>query len=343
MIGEDRPHVVHEDGQFLEFPDGTRRRLAVDSAYLHRIQRRHFLLYDVAPLLGAIVAVGLLPVLPIGAVDVGVFVLMWLVTGVGITVGFHRLFAHRAFKTNSAVRVALTIFGCMAARGPMISWAAMHRRHHERADREGDMHSPNLHGAGPWARLRGFGHAHLTWMARHAYPNVVHYVPDLFADKPVLRANRRYTTWVVLGLAIPAALGGVLTMTWAGALTGLLWGGLVRMLVVEQSMSALNSFLHVLGARPFPLGRDNSRNNPLLGILVWGEGWHNNHHAFPYSASFGLAWYRLDLGYWVIRLLAALGWAWDVQRPSRAQVAARRDRLALVNSMDGIPMNGTMK
>jgi len=113
------------------------------------------------------------------------------------------------------------------------------------------------------------------------------------------------------------------------------------MLVVEQSMSALNSVLHVFGPRPFPLGPDNSRNNAVLGALVWGEGWHNNHHAFPYSASFGLAWYRLDLGYWVIRLLAALGWAWDVQRPSQAQISARKARLALGDSMSGITMNGT--
>ncbi|HEU5319785.1 MAG TPA: acyl-CoA desaturase, partial [Methylomirabilota bacterium] len=250
---------VDRESHFLEFPDGTRRRLAVDSAFLHKVQRRHFLLYDALPLVGTLGALALLPFHPIGAVEISLAVVMWLLTGVGITVGFHRLFAHRSFKTTSAVRVALTIFGCMAGRGPMISWAAMHRRHHERADREGDMHSPNMHGTRFGDRVRGFVHAHLTWMAKHEYPNVNHYVPDLIGDKPVLRANRRYGTWVVLGLVGPAVVGGLLTQSLMGALTTFLWAGVVRMFVVEQSMSALNSFLHVMGRRRFHLGRDNSR------------------------------------------------------------------------------------
>ncbi len=311
----------------VEFPDVSVLRTAVSSPYLHKMQKRHFLLFDVLPFIGTGVAVGLLFYQPIGAVEIGLFFVMWLLTGLAITVGFHRLFTHRAFRAHTAVRVALTIFGCMAARGPMVSWAAMHRRHHQLADHPGDMHSPNMHGRGTYGRLRGWLHAHLTWMWRHEYPNLVYYVPDLLKDRPVMRANRRYYTWVVLGLAIPAALGGILTASWMGVLTGFLWGGVVRMFVIEQSMNALNSFLHLFGPRPFPMLDNHSHNNAVLGFLVLGEGWHNNHNAFPDSAAFGLKWYQLDPGYWLVRLLATMGLVWDVRLPSPERIIARKAAL----------------
>lgn len=184
------------------------------------------------------------------------------------------------------------------------------------------MHSPNLHGKTVAGRLRGVVHAHLTWMIKHEYPNIWHYAPDLLEDRAIVRVSRRYLWWVVLGLALPAAIGGLVTGTLVGALTGFLWGGVVRMFVVAQSISALNSISHTIGTRPFRL-RDNSRNNAVLGLLVWGEGWHHNHHAFPTSASFGLSWYRLDISYWVILLLKGLRLAWDVKVPARQQIVSR--------------------
>lgn len=312
--------------QYYELPNGEFRRLAVDSEYIHRIQFRHFILFDILPLLGTCAALALLFYYPIGYVEIGLFAVMWLLTGLGVTAGYHRLFAHRSYKTVPAVRVLLTILGSMSGRGSMISWAAMHRRHHEVSDKPGDMHSPNLHGKGLFNRLRGFMHAHYTWMLKHEYPNVAHYAPDLLRDKALVKASRHYHTWVILGLAIPTVLGGVLTQSWMGALTGFLWGGVLRMFVVEQSMSALNSFLHTIGSQPFRLD-ENSRNNAFLGLLVWGEGWHNNHHAFPNSASFGLAWHRIDLGYWFICLLKAMGLAWEIRVPNRDQIATRAAKL----------------
>ena len=308
---------------------GLKDRTAISSPFLHRLQRRHFMLFDVLPAVGTAVAVALLLVQPIGAMEVGLLVAMWLATGFGLTVGFHRIFTHRAFKANTPVRVVLTILGCMAARGPMISWTAMHRRHHERADHPGDMHSPNMHGQHLAGRMRGWFHAHCTWMYRHEYPNVVHYVPDLLADKPVLKADRRYHTWIILGLLLPAALGGAITGTWMGVLTGFLWGGVVRLFAVAQIVSALNSFLHLFGTRPFPMRDNLSRNSFLLALFGWGEGWHNNHHAFPDSASFGFAWYQIDPGYWVIQLLALFGWVWDVRLPTRGQIAKKATSLAV--------------
>jgi len=298
-------------------------RTVISSAYLHRAQRRHFILFDVLPFLGTLVAVARLFSRPIGAMEIGLFTAMWLLTGLGLTVGYHRLFSHRSFAAAAPVAASLLILGSMAARGPMISWAAIHRRHHRFSDAAGDTHSPNLHDAARGGRLRGWLHAHLTWMIRHDYPNPRHYVPDLLADPGLVRINRLYYLWVMLGLALPAAIGAIVAGGASGLVDGFLWGGVVRLFVVEHSMSGVNSFLHLFGARPFDAPADNSRNSPWLGALVWGEGWHNNHHAFPYSAAFGLKWYQLDAGFWLIRALQAVGLAWDVKLPKERPVIAR--------------------
>jgi stearoyl-CoA desaturase (delta-9 desaturase) len=295
----------------------------IRSRHLGKLQRRHFIIFDVVPFLGTLVALALLFYQPIGATEVTLFFGMWLVTGLGLTVGYHRFFTHRAFSTNVVVSCILIVMGSMAGRGPMISWAAMHRRHHELSDHEGDLHSPNLHGTAALGRLRGFLHAHLTWMIEHDYPNVAHYVPDLMAERIWVAANRRYYRWVLLGLLIPAAIGGLAAESLWSAVTGFLWGGVVRMFVVEQSMSAINSVMHTFGARPFSTRGDNSRNLGVMALLAWGEGWHNNHHAFPYSAAFGLRWFEFDPGFLFIRLLETLGLAWNVKVPSQEKIAFR--------------------
>ncbi|MGY4467852.1 stearoyl-CoA desaturase (delta-9 desaturase) [Bradyrhizobium sp. LB9.1b] len=309
-------------------PDVQQKRdhRIIRSRHFHRMQRRHFILFDVLPLAGTLAALALLFYRPIGAMELGLFFGFWLVTGLGLTVGYHRLFTHRAFATSTAMSAILTVMGSMAGRGPMLSWAAMHRRHHELSDHDGDLHSPRLHGDGPFGRLRGFLHAHLTWMIAHDYPNVAHYVPDLMADRRLVAVNSYYYTWVGLGLVLPAAIGGLATMSLWGALTGLLWGGVVRMFVVEQTMSAINSVMHSFGAQPFVTRDDNSRNLGVMAWLAWGEGWHNNHHAFPYSAAFGLRWFEFDPGFIFIRALEALGLAWDVKVPSEEKIARRMSR-----------------
>ncbi|MCW7541679.1 fatty acid desaturase [Aquabacterium sp. A7-Y] len=303
-------------------PTGFKRRKVIDDAYLHRIQRKHFLLFDVLPLFGTLLAIGLLPLYPIGAAEVGVAVALWILTGFGISVGYHRLFAHATFKTHPWVAAALAIFGAMAGQGALISWVAMHRRHHEFSDREGDMHSPNLSGSGFKGKLRGFVHAHFTWMMAHPYPNVVHYAPDLLRNHTLMFISRHYYAWILLGFALPAALCGIVTLSWSGVLTGFLWGGFVRMFVLEHGIWSLNSICHLTGTRRFKT-RDQSRNNAWLAPFTFGEAWHHNHHAFLYSASFGLSWYRIDPGYWLIRLLATLGLASEIKVPDPGQVQAR--------------------
>ena len=301
----------------------TPRRKTISNSYLHRLQRRHFLLFDVLPIAGTAAAIAFLAVHPIGATELALLFSMWLLTGLGITVGYHRLFTHRAFKAAPAAAAALAVLGSMAGQGGVVSWVALHRRHHECSDRDGDPHSPNLAGNGLKGRLRGLAHSHFLWMRRHEYPNVVHYAPDLIKNRALVRVARLYYYWVTLGLLLPALVGGLVYQSWTGAVSGFLWGGLVRMFVLEHVIWGINSFLHMFGTRPYE-SRENSRNGGIFALLSLGESWHNHHHAFPDSPSFGLRWDRLDPGYWLIRLLAVSGLAWDVKLPSEERMAAKR-------------------
>ncbi|GAA1854526.1 acyl-CoA desaturase [Pseudonocardia ailaonensis] len=303
------------------------RRKTISSPYIHKLQRRHFLLFDVAPILGTAAAVAFLWVHPFGWTEAGLLVGFWLLTGLGVTVGYHRLFTHRTFKAAPSVEVALAVLGSMAGQGAVISWVALHRRHHEFSDREGDPHSPNLSGGGFVGAVKGLAHSHFLWMRRHEYPNVVHYAPDLIKNRRLVRVARLYYWWVALGLAVPALIGGLVDLSWQGAVSGLLWGGLVRIFVLEHIVWAINSGLHMVGTRPYE-SRENSRNGGIFALLTLGESWHNNHHAFPESPSFGLDWYRLDPGFWLIRALQTGGLASDLKTPSPERRQARRARPA---------------
>jgi stearoyl-CoA desaturase (delta-9 desaturase) len=296
--------------------------------YIKSRQLRHFLLFNAAPFVGTLAAFALLWWFPIGAMEIGLLLAMWALTMVGMSVGLHRYFAHRAFKTGPRMRAALAVLGCMAAQGPLISWVSVHRRHHEYSDEAGDPHSPNpaLRRAGPWARLRGLWHAHVGWLVDHEYPNPGYYAPDLVRDKTILKINRYYGAWVVLGLLIPTVLGGLIAGSAWGALMGFLWGGPVRMFLVDNCILSINSFSHMYGARPFDAG-DNSRNNLWVALPTFGESWQNNHHAFAFSARIGLEWWQLDLGYGIVRALEKAGLIWDVKRPTadvlQAKLASR--------------------
>jgi stearoyl-CoA desaturase (delta-9 desaturase) len=201
---------------------------------------------------------------------------------------------------------------------------AQHRRHHQHSDTEHDPHSPHRYGGGLWGRACGLWHAHIGWAFQPDRPGLARYVNDLRKSWALRVSNNLFVFWVALGLVLPAAVGGLLTRSWAGVWTGLLWGGLVRLFLVHHVTWSVNSAGHLWGTRPFR-SDDHSRNNYVLGILALGEGWHNAHHAFPTSARHGLRWWQPDLSYYLIRLLAALGLAWNIKLPSRdAQVEARR-------------------
>lgn len=303
--------------------DPARKKKTMVSAYLHRLQMRHFLLLDLLPAVGTVVAFASLWLLPIGWFEIATAILLWAVTGLGVSAGFHRLFTHRTFKAHPCVSAFLQIAGSMAGQGGVLSWCALHRRHHEFSDKPGDPHSPNLHGDGWLGKLRGLAHAHYTWMIRHEYPSVVHYAPDLLHDKQVIKLDKYYFRWVVLGLVLPALAGLAWHGTWQGLVTGFLWGGVARLFLSANIIWFINSILHVAGSQPFKTG-EHSRNNGWLALPSFGESWHNNHHAFPGSAYFGLRWYRIDTGYWFIKLLEALGLVWGVNVPSEERIRAKR-------------------
>jgi len=303
--------------------DSGKRKKTISTPFIHRMQRRHFILFDILPACGTVAALATWGRYPIGLPEGLALFVMWLLTGVGITVGYHRLFTHRSFRATAPARAALAVLASMAGQGGVISWAGLHRRHHEFSDIPGDPHSPNLFGETRRARLRGLVHAHYTWMIRHDYPSIVHYAPDLLRDPALVRIDGLYHLWVVLGLALPAVVVGLVRGSWMGVLSGFLWGGVIRMFVLGQIIWSINSFLHQMGSRRFDTP-EHSHNSALLAPLTLGESWHNNHHAFPGSASFGLAWHRLDFGYWCIKVLEALGLASDVKVPSKERIAARQ-------------------
>lgn len=256
--------------------------------------------------------------------NLGLLLGMYFVTALGITVGFHRLFVHRSFETYTWLKFLWVVFGSMALQGPMLKWVAIHRRHHQYSDTPADPHSPQYAGRGVWGLLRGFWHAHIGWLFEADPADLGRYVKDLSASRPLRVASALFPLWVVLGVVIPAVLGGVITLTWMGVWTGLIWGGLVRIFLVQHVTWSVNSACHLWGGRPYR-SEDLSRNNFVFGVLALGEGWHNTHHAFPSSARHGLRWWEIDISYWVIRTLAFLGLTWNVKLPTReAQLQGQR-------------------
>jgi stearoyl-CoA desaturase (delta-9 desaturase) len=254
--------------------------------------------------------------------DIAVFTIVYLITGLGVTVGFHRLFTHRSFATTPWMRGVFAAMGSMAIEGPVISWVADHRKHHAFADQPGDPHSPHVdHGVGWRGALRGLMHAHMGWLFIHTQRGArQRYAPDLVADPVVSWVDRTFVLWVLSGLGVAFGLGWLIGGTLTAALTGLLWGGAVRILVLHHVTYSINSLCHFFGRKRFDTG-DESRNLAWLSFLSLGEAWHNNHHAFPTSAAHGLRWWELDLSSAVIRGLERVGLAWDVVRidPARQQ------------------------
>lgn len=215
------------------------------------------------------------------------------------------------------------VLGSMAVQGPLFQWVGLHRRHHQHSDTLLDPHSPQHGGRGVVGLLRGVWHAHIGWFFQADPPDMNHYIKDLNASRTLRVANSLFPLWVALGLAIPAILGGIITQSWGGVWTGLIWGGLVRIFLVHHITWSVNSACHLWGFRPFA-SQDESRNNFVFGILALGEGWHNTHHAFPTSARHGLRWWQIDVSYWVIRLLALVRLAWNLKLPTREAQQQRR-------------------
>ncbi|MEH1781251.1 MAG: acyl-CoA desaturase [Nostoc sp.] len=299
-------------------------KIIIQNDYLQKVQRRFAIATIIIPLIGTLISLKFAWDFGISALELELLLVFWFLTMVGgITVGFHRLLSHCAFKTHPSIRVALAILGSMAAQGPVINWVSNHRRHHQYSDQIGDTHSPHLYQGEYWGKLKGMWHSHIDWMLNGELTNSTVFAKDLLQDPVMKKVNQRYLAFVFLGLLIPAILGGIFSRTWIGIWQGLLWGGLVRIFLVHHFTWTINSITHLFGSRPFNTS-EQSTNNVWLAIPTGGEAWHNNHHAFPNSAEFGLQWWQIDLGYWFIRTLEVLGLAWDVKVPTLGMIEAKK-------------------
>ncbi len=301
----------------------SRKRITIESKSLLSFQRVVVFWVSLISLLGWVAAIALIPIIGVNLIALALMVMFYFMTMIGITVGYHRLLAHRAFEAHPAIQVLLVIFGSMAAQGPVIYWVGNHRRHHQFSDQAGDPHSPHLHHDQAWGGLRGFWFAHVGWLFTGDITNSAFFAKDLLRDPLLSKVNKLYWVWVALGIMLPTVLGWILIGSWIGALQAFLWAGLTRIFVITHAVYSINSITHLWGQRPF-VTHDQSTNNAWLAILTAGESWHNNHHAFPNSAYFGLSWWQVDLGAWLIRVLKPLGWVWDIKAPTPGMMATRK-------------------
>ncbi len=281
------------------------------------------LLVILLPFVGLAVAVVFAWGRGVSLLDLILFGSLYIATGLGITIGFHRYFTHKSFETSRVGQAILGVLGSMAIEGPLLRWVATHRCHHQHSDSDGDPHSPHSHGAGFINMARGLWQAHVGWILSPGPDDLDRYVVDLKDDPVAHTVSRLFPLWMLLSILLPGVLGGLITMSWWGALTGFIWGGLVRIFFVHHVTWSINSVCHIWGTRPFN-SHDHSRNNPIFGVLAFGEGWHNNHHAFPASARHGLQWWQIDTSYMLIKGLSFLGLTWNVRTPRPERVESKR-------------------
>jgi stearoyl-CoA desaturase (delta-9 desaturase) len=271
--------------------------------------------FMIVPLLALAAAVPLAWGWGLTWLDVGLAVVFYYLTGLGVTVGFHRYFTHGSFKAKRPLRIALAVIGSTAFQGGVIGWVADHRRHHAFSDKEGDPHSPWLFGTSAAAMIRGFWHSHMGWILGRDRTNARRFAPDLLADRDIVAVDRLFLPLTLASLLVPALIGGLVSWSWWGAFTALFWAGLVRVAVLHHVTWSINSICHMFGDRPFA-ARDRSANVWWLAVLSFGESWHNLHHADPTCARHGVKRGQVDISARIIWLFERLGWAHSVRWPT---------------------------
>jgi stearoyl-CoA desaturase (Delta-9 desaturase) len=309
--------------------------VTLDPASL-RIKRFSALTTMTLPLIGTAAAVYFLWTGNFTATDLWLFGAMYFVHMFGITVGFHRYLAHKAFKTSPAFEAVMMITGSMGAQGPLMFWVTTHRRHHRFSDQEGDPHSPNLHGRSFKARMRGLWYAHMPWMLSAETTKWTVFGPDVLKNRRLMYFHRTYPLWVVSGLVLPALIGFAVEGTAMSALTGLVFGGLARIFVANQAAWCVGSVCHAFGGRPFH-NKDRSANNWPVALLTFGEGLQNNHHAFPGSYRHGVTWWEPDMSGWLLAGLGKVGVVWSLREPDRETIAKRREEAKTAAVREAVP------
>lgn len=297
------------------------------SGSIERLDAQFAYVTSLSPLVMTILAFALLPFgFMVTWVEVMLFLVMYVLVMIGLEVGYHRYFSHHPFVASRPVKIGLAVLGSMGFQGPVIWWAATHRRHHRFSDHDGDPHSPRRVGPGWRGALRGLYEGHMGWLfdKNRARPdNWWIYAKDLYADPDIFKIHYHYFYWMLFGLVFPAVVGGLIHGTLKGAFMGLLWGGFVRVFFGDHFIRTVNSVSHVVGSRAFET-KDNSRNNFWLAVPTLGQAWHHNHHAFPAIATTKIEWYQVDLGYWVIRSLELVKLVSRVRLPTAQSIASKR-------------------
>ena len=277
-------------------------------------------IFVLAPLVALTVAVPFAWGWGLSWLDIGIAAFFFVLTGLGVTAGYHRLFTHGSFKANRPLRIALAIAGNMSAQGPVTAWVADHRRHHAFSDRVGDPHSPWLFGTTPKALAKGFWHAHMGWLFEREVTNVERFAPDMLADRDIRVVDKLFPLWVALTFLLPGVLGGLITWSVWGGVTALFWAGLVRVGVLHHVTWSVNSICHMIGERPFA-SRDKAANFWPLAVLSFGESWHNLHHADPTCARHGVLRGQIDISARLIWIFEKVGWASNVRWPTPARLS----------------------
>jgi len=277
----------------------------------------------VVPFLALLAAIPALWGWGLGWTDLSIAAVFYVISGTGITIGFHRYLTHGGFKANRPLKIYLAIAGTLALEGPVTRWVADHRRHHAFSDRVGDPHSPWRFGDSAGGLIKGFWFAHVGWLFDPEHTNQQKFTPDLLADRDIVRVNRQFPFWAAFTMLAPPLIGGLVSWSWAGALTAFFWASLVRLALLHHVTWSINSVCHMIGQRPYE-SRDKSANFWPLAILSFGESWHNTHHADPTCARHGIDRGQLDISARTIWIFEKLGWAHDVRWPKRE----RFDKLA---------------
>ncbi|MQA87411.1 MAG: acyl-CoA desaturase [Streptosporangiales bacterium] len=288
-----------------------------------RLEQVMVVVYVAVPFLAVLAAVPFAWGWGLNWLDIAIGAVMYVVTGLGVTVGYHRYLTHGSFKAKRPLRLGLAVAGSLAIEGDVIFWVAEHRRHHKYADREGDPHSPWRFGEDWKALTKGLYYAHIGWLFTPERTSRHRFAPDLVADRGIRRISQTFVLWSAVSLLLPPLVGGLVSLSWQGALTAFFWASLVRVGLLHHVTWSINSICHTFGEEHFEV-RDKSRNVWWLAVLSFGESWHNLHHADPTCARHGVLKGQVDSSARVIWLFERLGWAYDVRWPNQERLAARR-------------------
>lgn len=306
-------------------PPRPQRRPEIDPEPRGNAERVLVAVFTAVPFLALAAAVPLAWGSFLGWADVAIMAVFYLLSAAGITVGYHRYFTHGSFKAKRPLKIFMALAGSLAIEGPVITWVADHRRHHKYSDKELDPHSPWRFGNDWKALTKGLAWAHYGWLFDGNRTSKPRFAKDLLDDRDIVRVHQLFPVLVALSFFLPAAIGGLVTMSWTGFLTALFWAGFVRITLVHHVTWSINSICHTFGKEDFEV-RDKSRNVWWLAIPSLGESWHNLHHSDPTCARHGVLKGQIDISARIIRAFEKAGWAHDVRWPNSGRLAAKRTK-----------------